>query len=66
MTWCEKCSYKNIDGADMPCLICTVKDGTVPTQFKDITNGNRIRAMSDEELAEWLSDMHDTVTCPNS
>lgn len=30
------------------------------------TNADRIRAMTDEELAEWLSDMHDTVTCPNN
>lgn len=29
------------------------------------TNVDRIRAMTDEELAEWLSDMHDAVTCPN-
>lgn len=29
------------------------------------TYGDRIRRMTDEELAEWLSDMHDTVTCPN-
>ena len=29
------------------------------------TNADRIRAMTDEELARWLSDMHDSVTCPN-
>ena len=33
---------------------------------KPVTNADRIRAMSDEELAEWLSDMHDAVTCPNN
>lgn len=31
----------------------------------DMTNADRIRVMTDEELAEWLSDMHDAVTCPN-
>ena len=30
-----------------------------------VTNADRIRAMTDDELAEWLSDMHDAVTCPN-
>lgn len=30
----------------------------------DMTNGDHIRSMTDEELAAWLSDMHDTVTCP--
>jgi len=29
------------------------------------TNADRIRSMTDEELARWLSDMHDSVTCPN-
>lgn len=31
----------------------------------DMTNADRIRVMTDEELAEWLSYMHDAVTCPN-
>lgn len=31
----------------------------------DMTNADCIRAMTDEELAAWLSDMHDAVTCPN-
>ncbi len=31
----------------------------------DMTNADRIRVMTDEELAGWLSDMHDSVTCPN-
>ena len=30
-----------------------------------MTNADRIRSMTDEELARWLSDMHDSVTCPN-
>ncbi len=33
--------------------------------IKQQTNADRIRAMTDEELARWLSDMHDSVTCPN-
>ena len=32
---------------------------------KPMTNADRIRVMTDEELAAWLSDMHDAVTCPN-
>ena len=44
------------------CLMCDLLlcDGK-----KKQTAADRIRAMTDEELAEWLSDMHDTVTCPN-
>lgn len=30
------------------------------------TTADRIRAMTDEKLAKWLSDMHDSVTCPNN
>lgn len=30
------------------------------------TNADLIRKMTDEELAAWLSDMHDSVTCPNN
>ena len=32
---------------------------------KRMTNADRIRSMTDEELAVWLSNMHDSVTCPN-
>ena len=30
-----------------------------------MTNADKIRAMTDEEMATWLSDMHDITTCPN-
>ena len=33
--------------------------------IKQQTNADRIRAMTDEELARWLSDLHDSETCPN-
>lgn len=38
------------------------------TEWKSVynSNGDAIRQMLDEELAEWLSDMHDSVTCPNN
>lgn len=29
-----------------------------------ITNADRIRSMSDEELAEWLAHLTDCVNCP--
>ena len=31
-------------------------------QFKPMTNGDRIRSMSDEELAEWIAKK---LTCPS-
>lgn len=37
-----------------------------PFVTRPVTNADRLRAMMDEELAEWLSDMHESVTCPNN
>lgn len=60
---CETCAHSAWrDGKTAVtevCLICTFgKDGQ-PTNWKEktMTNADRIRAMSDEELAEWISDM---------
>lgn len=51
--WCDKCVY----------TIFHRKTGLPPTEYerreepKPITNADRIRAMTDEELAEWLCDI---------
>ena len=62
---CSKCTHESycdmaqFGGHNPPITACS--------KFKKKlqTNADRIRAMKDEELAGWLSDMHDTVTCPN-
>ena len=63
MMWriCETCAHSAWrDGKTAVtevCLICTFgKDGQ-PTNWKEktMTNADRIRAMSDEELARWIT-----------
>jgi len=61
MSKCDKCKYPH-DIRKWPCEDCLQGDRFEP---KPTTNADRIRAMTDDELAEWLSDMHDSVTCPN-
>lgn len=41
------------------CSVCCSYQGGVPDRWepKPITNADRIRAMSDEELAAWLCDV---------
>ena len=52
---CERCKYQNKQEHEEPCAGCThnAKDN-----FKPLTNADRIRSMTDEELAEWLRDIH--------
>ena len=40
------------------CTVCCAYQGGVPDRWepKLITNADRIRAMSDEELARWIAD----------
>lgn len=60
MAGCATCFHKNVHPN-----VCS--DCLCGTHFKPRikTNADRIRAMTDKELAEWLSDMHDDVTCPD-
>ena len=43
-------------------LVRMVKEKEKPP----VTNADRIRAMSDEELAEWAYQMHCGVVCPDN
>lgn len=49
--FCDKCYYNHI----------LEEKGIPPTEYeakpKPITNADRIRAMTDDELAEWLCDI---------
>lgn len=44
-----------INGKLPPCNATCVECGLSRKNFKPMTNGDRIRSMSDEELAEFLS-----------
>jgi hypothetical protein len=66
---CETCKHYEVEAYDEPCVSCRFRDYDVPTKwenpFKQKTNADRIRAMSDEELARWISDMwHGFVSKP--
>lgn len=61
MDWCGVCKYNPPDyfSPDKPCGDCWIYgEGNEPTKFVEInnrqTNADRIRAMTDEELAEVL------------
>ena len=49
---CEKCKYNSKAETEYPCNRC-VHNAT--DKFEPITNADKIRAMSDEELAEFLN-----------
>jgi hypothetical protein len=55
---CETCKHYEVEAYNEPCVSCRFRDYDVPTKwenpFKQKTNADRIRAMSDEELAEFL------------
>jgi len=55
--WCVMCKHEGRDLFD-GCCECEYPENSddPPTKYepKPMTNADRIRAMSDEELAEWL------------
>lgn len=62
--WCLTCQFEDYDGSEEPCINCvsdTEIDGNAkPTEYfpkrppKPITNADRLRAMTDEELGKWM------------
>ena len=48
---CWDCFYRDAGLADEPCISC--QDGA-PTMWRGMTNSDKIRQMSDEELARWI------------
>jgi hypothetical protein len=52
---CETCKHYEVEPYHEPCVSCRFRDYDVPTKwenpFKQKTNADRIRAMTDEELA---------------
>lgn len=56
---CIGCKYECQDEHLEPCLHCGgTKSGDY---YNHMTNGDKIRSMSDEELADWLENVTDDV-----
>ena len=51
-TSCDDCRHSDKGLRDFPCTVCI---HNAIDKFEPKTNADRIRAMSDEELAEWLT-----------
>ena len=49
---CSRCKFQNKSKLELPCLECT--QNRAMDYFKPMTNADRIRMMSDEELARYL------------
>lgn len=49
---CHKCKYGNNQPTDYPCLEC--EHNRAIDHYEPMTNADRIRNMSDKELAEFL------------
>ena len=53
MKSCENCRYRKIDEKSLPCSAC-IDLGQDLSGWVGMTNADRIRAMTDEELATWI------------
>ena len=51
---CPKCKYVNERADGEHCKYCTLNACQFTLNFKPMTNADRIRNMSDEELADFL------------
>ena len=76
--FCRYCEYLLAVGNQAPCYGCKkgsnfelsgiyeVKSERDTDSKKPMTNGDRIRAMTDEELAEFILDKRENGTCFNN
>jgi hypothetical protein len=60
MESCETCKYQNKAEHEEPCKNCS---HNATDNYEPITNADRIRSMTDEELAELLCLYDACVTC---
>lgn len=51
---CASCKHNGAENGWAVCDGC-VHDGSLKDRYEPMTNGDRIRAMTDEELAKFLS-----------
>lgn len=49
---CSRCKFQNKSNLEYPCLECTNNRAT--DNFQPMTNADRIRNMSDEELCQFI------------
>lgn len=54
---CKGCAYVSRGEHEAPCIKCTQN---ASDNYKRMTNADRIRSMSDEELAEYLYSIQNT------
>lgn len=52
---CDTCKYKNHSIEDQPCCDCESSDDKPWSNWKPQTNGDKIRAMTDEEIVEQVA-----------
>ena len=57
---CSRCKFQNRSKLELPCLECT--HNRAIDYFMPMTNADRIRNMTDEELAEYTEELH---RCPD-
>lgn len=56
-TGCNNCKYDSKESNEFPCVECS--HNRVVDYYEPKTNADRIRNMSDEELAEFLANMQE-------
>ena len=59
MMRCGICKFQNTSRLELPCLECT--SNRAIDYFKPMTNADRIRNMTDSELAEFLVHTQSTI-----
>ncbi len=57
---CNICINGKLPSYSASCVEC----GLLRKNYKPMTNADRIRGMTDEELAEWICDISDCPYCP--
>ena len=62
MSKCETCGKKQFGYLCDGCI----HDPSATDKYEPMNNADRIRAMSDEELAVWLEDVVSCLDCPIS
>ena len=62
--WCAMCKHEGSDFNDL-CCECEYSENSddPPAKYepKQITNADKLRAMSDEELADWFVKVQDDI-----
>lgn len=58
---CGICKFQNKSKLELPCLECT--SNRAMDYFKPMTNSDRIRNFSDEELAIHIANSFQTLIC---